>query len=93
MNSGPGQCFVITGNLDSRLLGAEPRRGDSSDSAAQRRDGRAAARMYAIGEQNDVSLAEWIDPQRGPGETGVTIGADREQLAAIRRKRRVDIPT
>ena len=92
MNAGAGERFVITGNLDSGLIGAKRCRGDRGHPAAQRGDGRAAVRMHAIGEQDDVSLAERIDPHRGPRETGESVGADREQFTAIGRKRRVDIP-
>src|SRR5438046_8498942 len=92
MDSGACQCFVIAGNPDSRLVRAESRRDDGGDPAAQRSNGRAAVGMHAIGEQYDVCLAEWIDPDRSPRETGMAVGADRKQLTAIGRKGRVDVP-
>src|SRR6266704_2098816 len=49
--------------------------------------------MHAIGEQYDVCLAERIDPDGSPGETGMAVGADRKQLTAIGRKWRIDVPT
>src|SRR5713226_4169141 len=92
MDSGACQCFVIASNLNSRLVRAESRRDDRRDPATQGSNGRAADRMHAIGEQYDVSLAEWIDPDGSPCETGVAVGADRKQLTAIGRKGRIDIP-
>ena len=48
--------------------------------------------MHGIGQQNDVAAAEWIDPDRSAGESGVAVGADGKQFAAIARIWRIDVP-
>src|SRR5579863_10290994 len=92
VNSSAGQSFVVAGDRYSLRIDAQRRCGDGGYAAAQRSDGRPAARMYAVGQQYHVGLAEWIDPDGSACETGMAVGADREQLAAIRGEWGVDIP-
>src|ERR1700693_4914631 len=49
--------------------------------------------MYGVREQNYVTAAGGIDPDRGARESGVAIRTDGKQIAAIARKRRIDIPS
>jgi len=48
--------------------------------------------VNAVGQQNDVCLGVWIDPERSAGEACMAERADREQLAAVARVGRIDIP-
>ena len=48
--------------------------------------------MQPAREEDDVAAGRGIEPDGRPGETGVTVRADREELAAVRRERRVDVP-
>ena len=48
--------------------------------------------MHAVGEQDHVGAAGGIDPDGSSGESGVAVGADGKQFAAIARIGRVDIP-
>ena len=60
--------------------------------AAQRRDVAFAVGMQAAREEDHIAARRRIDPERRAGESGVAERADRKQLAAIRRERRVDVP-
>src|ERR1017187_5858281 len=48
--------------------------------------------MDAVGKNNDVRLGGWVDPEGSAGESRVAVGADWEQLPAVARIRRIDIP-
>ena len=48
--------------------------------------------MHAIGQQDDVSVGLGVHPHGRAGEAGVAERADGEELAAIARMRRIDIP-
>ncbi len=48
--------------------------------------------MHRIGQQDDIGVRRRIDPQRGPGEAGMSERADRQQVAAIGREWRINVP-
>ena len=52
-----------------------------------------ASRMHRIGQQNNVSLGGRIDPHRRPRKTRVSKRTHRQQVSAVRGKRRIDIPS
>ncbi len=49
-------------------------------------------RMHDVGQDDQVRVAERIDPHRSSGESGVAIGTDRKQFAAIAGIGGIDIP-
>ena len=48
--------------------------------------------MDGVGQQNDVGLRGWIDPYRCSGKAGVAVGADGQEIAAVRGERRINVP-
>ncbi len=48
--------------------------------------------MHGVGKDNDVSLRRRIDPQRRAGKPGVPVRANGQEVTAIGRKRRIDVP-
>ena len=67
-------------------------RGDGRDARAQRRHVALAVRMHAVRQEDDEHPGRRIDPDRRAGEAGVPERSDRQQLAAVRRERRIDVP-
>ena len=51
-----------------------------------------ASRMHRIRQQYDVGLRRRIDPDRCSRKSRVPKRSDGQQIAAIRRKRRIDVP-
>ncbi len=49
--------------------------------------------MHRIRQQNDVRLRRRIDPHRCPRKSRVPERSHRQQIAAIRRERRINIPS
>ena len=84
--------LVVAGEFHARGRNSERRRHDGRDAAAQRSDGMAAVRMHGVGQDDHVGAAERVDPERSAGESGVAVGADREQFAAIAGIGRIDVP-
>ena len=68
------------------------RRGDRRDARAQRRHVALAVGMDPVRQEDDEHLRGRIDPDRRAREAGVAERADRQQLAAVGRERRVDVP-
>ncbi len=62
------------------------------DARAQRRHVALAVRVDAVREEDHVEAGRRIHPQRRPGEAGVAERAERQQLAAVGRERRVHVP-
>ena len=62
------------------------------DARAQRRHVARAVRMHAVRQKDDEHARRRIDPDRRAGEPGVAERAERQQLAAIGRVGRVDVP-
>ncbi len=49
--------------------------------------------MHRVGQDNNVSLGERINPQRSAGKSGMAIRPHRQQLAAVAGEGRVNIPS
>ena len=49
--------------------------------------------MHAVREEHHEHLRGRIDPDRRSGEPGVSKGSDRQQLAAVGREARIDVPS
>ena len=49
--------------------------------------------MDRVRQQDHVGVRAWIQPQRRPGEAGMSEAPDREDLASSLGERRIDIPT
>ena len=93
-----GHRFVVAGDaLPAELLffarrkwqGGSDRR---SQLGSQRHRRSPSVWVDGVGQQDDVSLRDRIDPQRRPGESSVTERANRQEVAAIGGERRIDVP-
>ena len=71
---------------------AHDRGREGGDAGSKRRHVPAAVGVQAAREDDDVAPGGRIKPQARPGEARVAVRADRKQLAARRRVRRVDVP-
>ena len=79
--------------LAARAADIDDRRGGNRrDARAKRRDVAVAVGMQAARQEDHVAAGRRIDPDAGAGEARVAERADREELAAIRRERAVDVP-
>ena len=87
-----GLCLVVSREHHRLRIHPQRRRRDCRHFGSQRRDGRPARRMHAVGQQDHVRFGIRVHPDGGACESRVAVGADREQLAAITGKRRVDVP-
>ena len=70
----------------------ERRRHDRRHARAKRRHVAPAVGMHAVRQEHDEHPRRRIDPERRAGEAGVAERAERQQLAAVGRERRVDVP-
>ncbi len=70
----------------------QSRGGDGRHLRAQRRHVALAVGMQPAREKDDVGLGRRIDPDRRAGEAGVPERSNRQQLATIGRKARIEVP-
>ena len=68
------------------------RGGNGGDAPPQRRHVAFTVRMHAVRQEDHVAPGPRIDPQRRAGEACVAERSGGEQIAAIPRIRRVDVP-
>ena len=80
------------GHRRARFLESESRGGNGRDPPAQCGHVALAVGMQTARQEDDVAAGRGIEPDGRAGESGVTVRADREELAAVRRERRVDVP-
>src|SRR5450432_2283284 len=50
------------------------------------------AHMDRVGEQDDVRVGRWIDPQRSSGESRVAVRTHGKEFAAIAGEWRIQVP-
>ena len=86
-NALPSQIFFFIGSQGQR------RRDLSRNLRAQPDRVSLPAWMHGIGQQNDISMRRRIDPDGCSCEPGVSERAHREKITAIRRERRIDVPS
>ena len=74
--------------------GAASQRGghDGGDAGAEGRHVALAVGVDAVREEDHEGPGDRIDPERRPGPPGVPERADREEIAAVHREARVDVP-
>lgn len=75
--------FVVAVEDGAGGIDAESGGGDGSYFGAEGGDGRAALRMNAVGEEDDVGVGGGVDPERCTGEAGMAEGAEGEEFAAV----------
>ena len=91
VQTGPHRCLDERPGVTGQV--ARHRRSDHGcDAPAQRRHVTRTGRMQPARQEDDKGIRRRVEPERGPGEAGVPVRPEREQITAVGGEARVEVP-